>query len=1375
MRVSIVLVLGVAALTAGCNFGTSTSPGDGGVGLGFEGGVTAASLTSGVGSGSAASQDFGSVQVGHQSAAASIVVTNSGAETSGALAVSLTGADASSFGIDSDACSGHTLSQGQTCSVAVHFLPASAGAKSGSLSVDASPGGATTVALTGAGTVAGGYTITPATQDFGTVALGASSQPTTFTVKTLAATSHLTMSLTGSNAADFKIGTDGCSAQPVAAGGTCTVGVTFSPTSGGAKTASLQASDGTLAATSSLSGTATGGAAFSVTPITYDFGSLSDGLTSSAQTFTVKNTGGVTSGKPTVTLGGTNQGDFVLSSNGCGAVLAAGATCTFGITFKPSTTASELAIVAVAATATTSGSASVSGTGLAPAPIAFSPTTQDFGTELANQASADFTFTLTNSAAIATGPVAVTLTGTDASQFALSAGTCTVNGVGVALQPSGSCTVGVHFKPDGTLPAGPAQATLQATATPGGTTAAALTGTITTPTALVIAPTSQGFGTVVQKQTSGDFPFLVTNNGGVTSGPITVALGGTNAAQFALGTDGCSTNTLAGGTSCTVNVHFAPGAAVTGLQNATLSVGDAPTDTPFATLTGTAATAASLGITAPASFTGFGPAANPTVTPDVAFIVTNNGGVTTGALAVALGGANAGQFALGTETCTGKTLDPAATCTVNVHFAPTGGTVGNEQGTLTVTGTPGGSAPLSFVGIAAKPATFVIQPPSGFQGFGAVSLTRSSAATFTLQNTGGVTSGLPAITSPSADFVVSAGTPACTTALKAQATCGFVLTFTPSSPPTSESSILTASGPGTVSGTYTATGSGGLPTLVISGPTAGYTGFGTIAVGDSASATFSLKNTGPVDTLAAPGITSSYTDYVVSSAATLPCTGVLKAGASCNFVVTFTPSGTNPSDSATLTASVTPGNGGTFSLTSAGAEAVLSISPPSGWPGFGTVEVDQSVSATFTVTNTGAVATRAAPSVNSSKGHFAVSPGPLPCSAVLAINGTCNFVLTFTPTAVVTTDSSTLTAAVTLGTTGTYQVSGSAAVPTLAVIPPSAGFGFGYVTLTESSSATFQVQNNGPVAAAGAPSITSSNPTLFVVSAASTNPCTGTLGVGATCNFVVTYKPAVLTTDSSVLTASSAPANAGTYTVSGQGATGGLGKIAPWFAGNIAQGQSASTTYTMTNNGHGKTNPLTISGFTAGGAWSLANDKCSGVEVSPTAPNNTCTFDVVFAPTLANTTPGTNVLVSMTIADSSYTSDQQSTTLSGLPLSTGYYLVITSNPAGFGTVSSGPPPIPSTLTLTITNYGVATAPAFDGNGLSVKASPQAVTTGFTYPTGNCPSGANAAGLTTLAKCTQYITYTPPTPKIGMFSATVTLVEWNRSLLPFTATFNGDSE
>ena len=90
-------------------------------------------------------------------AATAFIITNAAsAPDSGVLTTTVTGAD---FIVVSDTCQGITLPdtlpgqiRARTCEVDVIFAPATAGAKTGTLTVSGSPGGTATIALTGTGT-----------------------------------------------------------------------------------------------------------------------------------------------------------------------------------------------------------------------------------------------------------------------------------------------------------------------------------------------------------------------------------------------------------------------------------------------------------------------------------------------------------------------------------------------------------------------------------------------------------------------------------------------------------------------------------------------------------------------------------------------------------------------------------------------------------------------------------------------------------------------------------------------------------------------------------------------------------------------------------------------------------------------------------------------------------------------------------------------------------------------------------------------------------------------------------------------------------------------------------------------------------------------
>src|SRR5207248_9353821 len=110
------------------------------------------------------------------------------------------------------------------------------------------------------------------------------------------------------------------------AGGRCTDGVTFGPTSVGKKCASLDVSGG--AATSSLAGNGVAPASLGISPTSHGFGS-----SSSPFSFTVTNSGSSTSGTLNTGVGGTHSDQFSISTDYRLAPLAVGASCLLDVTF----------------------------------------------------------------------------------------------------------------------------------------------------------------------------------------------------------------------------------------------------------------------------------------------------------------------------------------------------------------------------------------------------------------------------------------------------------------------------------------------------------------------------------------------------------------------------------------------------------------------------------------------------------------------------------------------------------------------------------------------------------------------------------------------------------------------------------------------------------------------------------------------------------------------------------------------------------------------------------------------------------------------------------------------------------------------------------
>ncbi|MEW1860583.1 choice-of-anchor D domain-containing protein [Streptomyces sp. NPDC088194] len=173
-----------------------------------------------------------------------------------------------------------------------------------------------------------GVTASPSALSFGSVATGTTSAAQSVTVSnpTNAAASVSSIAASG----DFAQ-TNTCGSS-IAANGSCTVSVKFSPTATGARTGALTVNAGGVTNTVTLSGTGTApGPILNTNPGGLSFAGTVVGATTAAQAVTVTN-----SGTTSATVSGVAvTGDFAQTNN-CSTV-AVGASCTVNVTFKPTT------------------------------------------------------------------------------------------------------------------------------------------------------------------------------------------------------------------------------------------------------------------------------------------------------------------------------------------------------------------------------------------------------------------------------------------------------------------------------------------------------------------------------------------------------------------------------------------------------------------------------------------------------------------------------------------------------------------------------------------------------------------------------------------------------------------------------------------------------------------------------------------------------------------------------------------------------------------------------------------------------------------------------------------------------------------------------
>jgi len=216
---------------------------------------------------------------------------------------------------------------------------------------------------------------------------------------------------------------------------------------------------------------------------------------------------------------------------------------------------------------------------------------------------------------------------------------------------------------------------------------------------------------------------------GTTSAPQTVTLSNTGASAVSIRSistsgDFAETNncgaSLAGNSSCTINVTFTPTA--TGTRTGTLTINDSA-GTQTVSLTGTGTGTANVSLT-PSRFN-FGSVGVGNSSAPKAFTLSNGNSAALTGIAVSLTGANAGDFSQ-TNNC-GTTLAANSSCTINVTFTPSA--YGARSATLKVNDSAG-TQTSSLAGTGADttpPTTQITAPPNGATVSGNVTITATAS------------------------------------------------------------------------------------------------------------------------------------------------------------------------------------------------------------------------------------------------------------------------------------------------------------------------------------------------------------------------------------------------------------------------------------------------------------------------------------------------------------------------------------------------------------------------------------------------------------------------------------------------------------------------
>ena len=313
--------------------------------------------------------NFGSQAVGTTSGVQVVTLSNPGTAVLSISNITFTGLNPTFFAFTSTC--GATLAPNASCNISVTFTPPSANPFSASLTItDNAASLSQSTTLTGTG---GGPQITQTNSVvFGNQAIGTTSATQNITLSN-SGNANLTISsiaLAGVNANLFTLNSANCPTT-LAPAASCTMTVSFSPTTQGVFSAGVTVTPGTAgiaAGFTLLSGT---GVVQTIpqavlTPSTIAFGNQTSGTTSASQSLTLSNPGNAALSITSISLTGANTAAFTLT-NGCGSTLAAGSTCNLSATFTPSSaTAFSAGISVVDSAAGSPQTAPLSGTGTTP-------------------------------------------------------------------------------------------------------------------------------------------------------------------------------------------------------------------------------------------------------------------------------------------------------------------------------------------------------------------------------------------------------------------------------------------------------------------------------------------------------------------------------------------------------------------------------------------------------------------------------------------------------------------------------------------------------------------------------------------------------------------------------------------------------------------------------------------------------------------------------------------------------------------------------------------------------------------------------------------------------------------------------------------------
>lgn len=666
--------------------------------------------------------EFAAAIIGTTGAARTVTISSSlkvGIET-------LTLATEGDFAIAGTGC-GSSVPRFSSCTVDVVFRPTATGARSGAL-VIAHAGTPTPVRLPLAGEglpPPAEAVVSPARVDFGAAGGSRSVEVANFSA------SPLRLIALATTPSQFAIAGGTCvPGLELRTGGRCAIALRAPERNGAEQRGVLTlAHDGVGGGTTvelAASGDAAAPSVLAASPLALDFGTHAVGAAVPARMVTVVNRGAA----PVALVdAGTSETAFAIERSTCiaGTMLAPQQACQVAVAFKP---AREGPVSAELRLAT---AAPVPALRVPLAALATAGSVRAIPARIAPRASvggsARATVAVVNAAASPLRLGALRISGPDAADFAVAdGGACRA---GSAVPPHTHCTLDLVFTPGAS---GARLARLRIETETGSSTEVELSGTGTTaPTAEVWLDTATlDFGAVAPGAALSR-RVTVRNRGAADLRWSQIALAGSAAAGFSLGGDCAAGASLAAGSSCSIDVRYAPGGVAAHVASLVLWH-EAATAAAVVSISGrgVAAGAASLAADRLAIDFGHWPLQSPAAVQRLR--LRNVGTAKAPALDFAI---DAAAFTLlRVDPACAAGLAPGESCALDVGFKAAG--AGSHRGLLRITGAGLAALPVDLGGSAGAASPLLAwQTPNATPSHGATPVGAPVAGpAWTLVNTG---------------------------------------------------------------------------------------------------------------------------------------------------------------------------------------------------------------------------------------------------------------------------------------------------------------------------------------------------------------------------------------------------------------------------------------------------------------------------------------------------------------------------------------------------------------------------------------------------------------------------------------------------------------